>query len=118
MGRSRYLGAELNRAPLRKPPRIRSADVVGVIAPAGVADGMARGLSERSAARLHALLTDPACFWEAEAPVAIRPGRATGRLVGGCLAGLAAALATRWARGTDGAIGFVEDGAGRRYRLD
>src|SRR5437867_11474768 len=39
MGCSRYLGAELNRAPIRKPPRIRSGDVVGVIAPAGAVDG-------------------------------------------------------------------------------
>src|SRR2546422_1501913 len=39
MGCSRYLGAKLKRAPIRKPPRIRSGDVVGVIAPAGAVDG-------------------------------------------------------------------------------
>src|SRR5437879_893824 len=192
MGCSRYLGAKLKRAPIRKPPRIRSGDVVGVIAPAGavdgerlsagaavlegwalrvqvgsdeerlvdlvqmiddarvraifcarggygsqrllprldlgrlarqpkpiigysdatallgaaveagvlavhgpmVADDMARGLSERSAAHLQTLLTDPAWRWEAEAPITIRPGKATGRLVGGCLAVLVAALGT------------------------
>jgi len=39
MGSSRYLGANLNRAPIRKPLRIRPGDVVGVIAPAGAVDG-------------------------------------------------------------------------------
>src|SRR2546428_8950301 len=39
MGCSRYLGAKLNRAPIRKPLRIRPGDVVGVIAPAGAVDG-------------------------------------------------------------------------------
>src|SRR5436309_371795 len=39
MGCSRYLGAKLKRAPIRKPARIRSGDVVGVIAPAGAVDG-------------------------------------------------------------------------------
>jgi len=92
----------------------------GVLAVHGpmVADDMARGLSERSAAHLQALLTDPAWRWEAEAPITIRPGRATGRLVGGCLAVLAAALGTPWAPGTDGAILFLEDVAERPYRLD
>ena len=228
MGCSRYLGAKLKRAPIRKPPRIRSGDVVGVIAPAGavdgerlsagvavlegwglrvqvgsavlkrqaylagsdeerlvdlvqmiddarvraifcarggygsqrllprldlgrlarqpkpiigysdatallgaaveagvlavhgpmVADDMARGLSERSATHLQTLLTDPAWRWEAEAPITLRPGKATGRLVGGCLAVLAAALGTPWAPDTDGAVLFLEDVAERPYRLD
>src|SRR5437870_12527610 len=39
MGCSRYLGAKLKRAPIRKPPRIRPGDVVGVVAPAGAVDG-------------------------------------------------------------------------------
>src|SRR3989442_2348570 len=39
MGCSRYLGAKLKRAPIRKPLRIRPGDVVGVIAPAGAVDG-------------------------------------------------------------------------------
>jgi muramoyltetrapeptide carboxypeptidase len=37
-GTSRYLGAKLNLSPIRKPPRIRSGDVVGVIAPSGAVD--------------------------------------------------------------------------------
>jgi len=39
LGCSRYLGAKLNRAPIRKSLRIRPGDVVGVIAPAGAVDG-------------------------------------------------------------------------------
>jgi muramoyltetrapeptide carboxypeptidase len=93
---------------------------VGVLAVHGpmVADDMARGLSERSATHLQTLLTDPAWRWEAEAPITLRPGKATGRLVGGCLAVLAAALGTPWAPDTAGTILFLEDVAERPYRLD
>src|SRR5919197_4079278 len=228
MGCSRYLGAKLKRAPIRKPLRIRSGDVVGVIAPAGAVDGervgagvallegwglrvevgsavlkrraylagsdeerladlvqmmedprvravfcarggygsqrlvprldlaplarqpkpivgysdvsallnaavaagvvavhgpmvasdMARGLSPRSEASLRALLTDPAWLWEAEAPETVRPGRATGRLLGGCLSVLVATLGTPHAPDTDGTILFLEDVGERPYRLD
>ena len=228
MGCSRYPDARLNREPIRKPPRIRPGDVVGVVAPAGtvdgerlaagvavlegwgyrvrvgnavlqrraylagsdeerhadlsrmiddpavraifcarggygsqrllprgdlaglarqpkpivgysdatallgaavaagvvavhgpmVADDIARGLSERSATHLRTLLEDPAWRWEVEAPTTIRPGSASGRLVGGCLAVLVAMLGTPWAPDTDGAILFLEDVAERPYRLD
>src|SRR5262245_17372835 len=225
---SRYLGAKLNLAPVRKPPRIRPGDVVGVIAPSGVvdegrlqagikvlegwglrvevgssvlareaylagndaarladlramldddrvraifcarggygsqrivpeldlrrlartpkpiigysdatallnvavaagvvavhgpmvADDIARLLSRRSEEHLRALLTDPALLWDVEAPIVIRPGRATGRLVGGCLAVLVATLGTVYAPDTTDAILFLEDVAERPYRLD
>ena len=227
-GGSRYLGARLNPSPIRKPPRIRSGDVVGVIAPAGVvdpdrlargvrileswgwrvevgsavldrqaylagaddarladvvrmlddrriraifcarggygsqrilpridldrlagdpkpivgysdvtallnaavaagvaavhgpmvADDIARGLTERSTQHLRSLLGDPAWRWDAETPATVRPGRARGRLLGGCLAVLVATLGTPWAPATDGAILFLEDVAERPYRLD
>jgi muramoyltetrapeptide carboxypeptidase len=227
-GGSRYLGAKLNPPPIRKPPRIRSGDVVGVIAPSGVvdaerlargiavlegwglrvevgravldrhaylagedgarladlermiadsriraifcarggygsqrllpaldlgplrgapkpfvgysdttvllnaavsagvvavhgpmvADDVARGLSARSLQQLHAVLTDPGFRWQAEACETVRGGRARGRLVGGCLAVLVAALGTPWAPETDGAVLFLEDVAERPYRLD
>jgi muramoyltetrapeptide carboxypeptidase len=225
---SQYLGAKLNPSPIRKPPRIRSGDVVGVIAPSGVvdrerltrgvrtieawglrvevgsavldrqaylagadgarladlgrmlddpriraifcarggygsqrilpcidrgafrrqpkpiigysdatallnvaveagvlavhgpmvADDIARGLTARSARHLWSLLSDPDWRWEAEAPETIRPGRARGRLLGGCLAVLASTLGTPWAPDTEGAILFLEDVAERPYRLD
>jgi muramoyltetrapeptide carboxypeptidase len=227
-GTSRYLGAKLNLSPIRKPPRIRSGDVVGVIAPSGavdegrleagikvlegwglrvevgsavlsreaylagsdaarladlermldddrvraifcarggygsqrivprldlgafvrapkpiigysdatallnaavsagvvavhgpmVADDIARLLSHRSETHLWSLLTDPALLWEVEVPVTVRPGRATGHLVGGCLAVLVATLGTPYAPDTTDAIVFLEDVAERPYRLD
>jgi muramoyltetrapeptide carboxypeptidase len=83
-----------------------------------VADDIARGLSRRSAEHLWSLLTDPGWRWEVEAPDVVRPGRARGRLVGGCLAVLVAMLGTPYAPCTDGAILFLEDVAERPYRLD
>ena len=83
-----------------------------------VADDIARGLSNRSAAHLWSLLSDPAWMWELEAPAIIRPGRARGRLMGGCLSVLVASLGTPYAPDTTGAVLFLEDVAERPYRLD
>ncbi len=94
-----------------------TAGVVGVHGPM-VADDVARGLSSRSTEHLRTLLGDPGWRWEAEAPITVRPGRVRGRLLGGCLAVLAATLGTPWAPATDGAILFLEDVAERPYRLD
>lgn len=92
----------------------------GVIAVHGpmVAKELASGLAPRSEAHLRALLTDPTYLWRAEVPETIRPGRARGRLVGGCLSVLAATLGTPYAPVTDGAILFLEDVGERPYRLD
>lgn len=99
---------------------LTAAVAAGMVAVHGpmVADDVARGLTERSLAHLRALLTDPGFRWEIEAPQTVRGGRARGRLVGGCLAVLVAALGTPWAIDTDGAILFLEDVAERPYRLD
>jgi len=99
---------------------LNAAVGAGVVAVHGpmVADDIARGLSGRSAHQLWSLLTDPAWRWEAEAPEVVRPGCARGRLVGGCLAVLVAALGTPYALDTEGAILFLEDVAERPYRLD
>ncbi len=83
-----------------------------------VAVELARGLSEPSLAHLHATLTDPDYRWEAPVPVAIRAGRATGRLVGGCLSVIASTIGTPWAIETEGAILFLEDVHEWPYRLD
>jgi len=48
-----------------------------------VADDVARGLPERSTAHLRALVTDPTYLWEVEVPETVRPGTASGPLVGG-----------------------------------
>jgi len=83
-----------------------------------VAADLARGLSRRSLDHLRALLFDPDYRWEAEVPVAIRPGRASGRLVGGCLSVLVTTLGTPWAPDTRGAILFLEDVNEVPYRID
>jgi muramoyltetrapeptide carboxypeptidase len=83
-----------------------------------VADDIARGLSPRSQAHLWNLLTDAAYLWAAEVPEAVRPGVASGPLLGGCLSVLAATLGTPYAPRTAGAILFLEDVGERPYRLD
>jgi muramoyltetrapeptide carboxypeptidase len=93
------------------------AGVVGVHGPM-VAVDLARGLSSRSLAHLERVLSDPAYLWEAEVPVGIRPGRATGRLLGGTLSVLITTLGTPYAPDLDGAIVFLEDVHEWPYRLD
>jgi len=99
---------------------LNAAVGAGVVAIHGpmVADDMARGLSPRAAAQLRTLLTDATALWEVEVPVAIRRGRATGRLLGGCLSVIVTTLGTPYAPDTDGAILFLEDVWERPYRLD
>ncbi|HWQ27816.1 MAG TPA: LD-carboxypeptidase [Dehalococcoidia bacterium] len=96
---------------------IVGAGVVAVHGPM-VAQDMARGLSARSEDHLRRLLADPGYVWEAELPEIVRPGRAVGRLVGGCLSVVAALAGTPWAPDTDGAILFLEDVHERPYRID
>lgn len=93
------------------------AGMVAVHGPMVAAD-IARGLTPRSLGHLEALLFDPDYRWRAEAPVAIRPGRATGRLVGGCLSVLVTTLGTPWAPDTRGAVLFLEDVHEYPYRID
>ncbi len=93
------------------------AGAVGIHGPMVAAD-MARGLSARSLTHLGRVLTDPSYRWEAEAPIAIRPGRARGRLAGGCISVLVTLLGTPWAPDLGGAIVFLEDVHEWPYRLD
>jgi muramoyltetrapeptide carboxypeptidase len=83
-----------------------------------VATDMARGLSARSLASLWSTLSEPDARLDAPVPTPIRPGRARGRLVGGCLSVLVTTLGTPWAIDTDGAILFLEDVHEWPYRLD
>jgi muramoyltetrapeptide carboxypeptidase len=83
-----------------------------------VATDLARGLTTRSAESLWAALSDPAARLAAEVPTAIRPGRARGRLVGGCLSVVVTTLGTPHAIDTTGTIVFLEDIAEWPYRLD
>jgi muramoyltetrapeptide carboxypeptidase len=93
------------------------ADLVGVHGPM-VAVDLARGLTARSLAHLDRVLSDPGYLWDAEVPVAIRPGRATGRLLGGTLSVLVTTFGTPYEPHLDGAIVFLEDVHEWPYRLD
>ena len=93
------------------------AGVTGVHGPM-VATDLARGLATPSLDHLRALLTDADYRWEASVPVVIRPGRANGPLVGGCLSVLVTTLGTAWAPDTEGAILFLEDVHESPYRID
>jgi muramoyltetrapeptide carboxypeptidase len=99
---------------------LNAAVATGVVAVHGpmVADDIARGLSTRSASWLQSVLADPAYLWEAEVPETVRPGCATGRLVGGCLSVLVTTLGTPWSPDTVGAVLFLEDVHERPFRLD
>lgn len=128
---SQRLVPDLDLAPLARSPKavvgysdatallgsIVGAGVVAVHGPM-VAQDMAGGLSARSEDHLRRLLGDPSYMWEAELPEIVRPGRAVGRLMGGCLSVVAALVGTPWAPETDGAILFLEDVHERPYRLD
>lgn len=83
-----------------------------------VAADVARGLTSRSLEHYHRLLTDPGYLWEVEVPTAIRPGRARGRLIGGCLSVVVTLLGTPWAPRFDDAILFLEDVHEWPYRID
>jgi muramoyltetrapeptide carboxypeptidase len=96
---------------------LAGAGVVGIHGPMVAAD-MARGLTARSLGHLERLLCDPGYRWEAEAPVVVRPGRARGRLAGGCLSVLVTLLGTPWAPDLDGSVVFLEDVHEWPYRLD
>ena len=93
------------------------AGVVGIHGPM-VAVDLARGLSPRSLAHLERVLSDPSYLWEVEVPLSIRPGRATGRLLGGTLSVLVTTLGTPYAPDLDGAVLFLEDVHEWPYRLD
>lgn len=128
---SQRLIPTLNLRPLRHAPKpiigysdatalltaTVALDVMGIHGPM-VADDIARGLSRRSEETLRRVLSDPEWLWEVEVPVTIRPGRARGRLMGGCLSVLISTLGTPYAPDTRGAVLFLEDVAERPYRLD
>lgn len=83
-----------------------------------VAADLACGLDEPSRERLSRLLGDPEYRWEDSLPTGVRPGRAAGRLLGGCLSVLAATAGTAHAPDTRGAVLFLEDVNEQAYRLD
>jgi muramoyltetrapeptide carboxypeptidase len=83
-----------------------------------VATDLAKGLTERAAGRLTALLASPTAAWREPITDVVVAGSATGRLVGGCLSSLVALLGTSYAIQTEGAVLFLEDVAEPPYRID
>ncbi len=83
-----------------------------------VATDLARGLTPRSRSWLWAALSDPDVRLDAPVPTPVRPGRARGRLVGGCLSVVVTTLGTPWAIDAAGAILFLEDVNEWPYRID
>lgn len=77
-------------------------------------------IQRESVARLQRALTDP-LFHKKQRLVArkiLRPGHASGRLVGGCLTLLVSTLGTPWEIDTDGALLFLEDTHEEAYAVD
>jgi muramoyltetrapeptide carboxypeptidase len=83
-----------------------------------IATDLARGLTPHSRSWLWSVLSDPDVRLEAPVPTAVRPGRARGRLVGGCLSILVTTLGTPWAIDATGAVLFLEDVNEWPYRID
>jgi muramoyltetrapeptide carboxypeptidase len=83
-----------------------------------VATDMARGLSARSLACFWSALSDPDARLDAPVPTRVRPGRARGRLVGGCLSVVVSTLGTPWGIDAAGAILFLEDVNEWPFRID
>jgi muramoyltetrapeptide carboxypeptidase len=75
---------------------------------------------ERNVARVTRALTDPR-FFERQKLVAVavlKGGKASGRLVGGCLSLVVASLGTPWEINTKGSILFLEDTNEEPYAVD
>jgi muramoyltetrapeptide carboxypeptidase len=83
-----------------------------------VASDLGGGSTATSQERLLRMLTDPEFLWGADVPIEVRPGRAEGRLVGGCLSVIATLLGTPWTPDFDDAIVFLEDVHEWPYRID
>ena len=75
------------------------------------------GLDDRSRRQLLDLVGDGLGL-ELEVPTVVRPGTATGVLIGGCLSLLAAVAGTPYALRGEGTILFIEDIAEPSYRID
>ncbi len=101
-------------------PLLQSIVRGGLVAVHGpmVGADLARGLTPRSRDHLLSLLTDPTYLWTMPVPEPVRPGRAEGRLVGGCLAVLVSTLGTTTAPDWANDILFLEDIGEKPYELD
>lgn len=83
-----------------------------------VAMDIARGLSAQSRAHLWRLLTGELRGWKLDLGDVIRPGRAEGEIMGGCLSMLVTTLGTPYEIDTRGKLLFLEDVGEKPYRVE
>jgi muramoyltetrapeptide carboxypeptidase len=83
-----------------------------------VAMDFAHGLTPRSLDHLRGLLSGDLRGFSLEAREIVRPGAASGELVGGCLSVVAAMLATPYVPDFTGRVLFLEDTGEKAYRID
>ena len=104
----------LHLACARLWPQVRGIHAPNVATRQLLGEGAACEANRRA---LHAALFDP--HHAISAPIrALRPGRASGPLVGGCLSLIASCLGTPFAPDTRGAVLFLEDVDEAPYRID
>jgi muramoyltetrapeptide carboxypeptidase len=83
-----------------------------------VAMELARGLEPRSKDAFWGLLTGKAAQWRVDLGEVVRPGKAEGRMMGGCLSVLVTTLGTPYEIDTTGKLLFLEDVGERPYRIE
>jgi muramoyltetrapeptide carboxypeptidase len=83
-----------------------------------VAMELAHGLNGRSEEALWKLLTGDNTAWPVRLGEAIRPGKAEGQMMGGCLSVVVTTLGTPYEIETDGKLLFLEDVGERPYRIE
>jgi muramoyltetrapeptide carboxypeptidase len=83
-----------------------------------VAMELAHGLTSRSEEAFWGLLTGKKSQWRVELGEVIRPGRAEGEMMGGCLSVVVTTLGTPYEIETDGKLLFLEDVGERPYRIE
>jgi muramoyltetrapeptide carboxypeptidase len=83
-----------------------------------VAMELAHGLNGRTQEAFWGLLTGAQSEWQVELAEVIRPGKAEGEMMGGCLSVLVTTLGTPYEIQTDGKLLFLEDVGERPYRIE
>ena len=83
-----------------------------------VAMELAHGLNGRSEEAFWDLLTGKRSQWRVELGEVIRPGKAEGEMMGGCLSVVVTTLGTPYEIETDGKLLFLEDVGERPYRIE
>jgi muramoyltetrapeptide carboxypeptidase len=83
-----------------------------------VAMELSRGLAGRSAEFFWETLSGLKSRWQIRVPELIRPGKAEGEMVGGCLSALVTTLGTPYEIETERKILFLEDVGEKPYRIE